>query len=116
MAPRPSSSPSSYLPIFRCAMDFARPDLPVYRPAPRVPKHRGDVLRFRSLHRERPSSAPHPAAPGPHAGPRGGGMFARVFSMVPVGVDGVKVDVEVQVSAGLPTTRIVGLADAVTRE
>ncbi len=43
-------------------------------------------------------------------------MLARVWSAAIVGIDAVKVGVEVDVSGGLPTTIVVGLPDAAIQE
>src|SRR5215212_5799169 len=46
----------------------------------------------------------------------GGGVLAKVFSCAVVGLDGVLVEVEVDVGQGVPGTVVVGLPDAAVRE
>ena len=46
----------------------------------------------------------------------GGVVLAKVYSCAVVGLDGVLVEVEVDVSQGVPATVVVGLPDAAVRE
>ena len=43
-------------------------------------------------------------------------MFAKTYGATTIGIDGVLVEVEVDVSNGLPKFEIVGLADAAVKE
>jgi magnesium chelatase family protein len=43
-------------------------------------------------------------------------MLARVFSCAVVGLDGELVDVEIDISRGLPHTTVVGLPDTAVQE
>lgn len=43
-------------------------------------------------------------------------MLAKVFSAAVIGLEGVLVDVEVDISLGLPTFTIVGLPDTAVQE